>query len=145
MDRPPSPPRPQPYKPPFRGTRENGRDSSPVYLTEWGAVVGDRVRRLRRDRDMTLAGLGRAIVKPEGGHFSPGYVSKLERGWTSAALYAYLAIAAVLEVDPGKLLGPDNAAFEVDADEAVLLRWLRARRIPAHEALLALTDPEAPP
>jgi transcriptional regulator with XRE-family HTH domain len=109
------------------------------YHCEWGAVVGDRIRRLRRDRDMTLHDLAHAVNKPEGGHYSAGYFSRLERGWASAPLYAYLAIADALDVDPGVLLGPDAATLEASEAETMLLRCMRGLGIEPHEAMLALT------
>lgn len=89
-----------------------GRSTRDPYHCEWGAVVGDRVRRLRRDRDMTLYDLTRAVHKPEGGHYSPGYFSRLERGFANAPLHTYLAVADALDVDAGTLLGPDVASLD---------------------------------
>lgn len=131
--------RPHPYKHVCTSNFRRGRGTERGYLCEWGGVVGDRIRRLRRDRGLTLADLAHSIPKPEGGHFSPGYISRIERGWTSATLYAYLAIAAALDVDPGSLLGPDAASLETDTAEAVLLRWMRARGVAPHDALLRLS------
>src|SRR5438270_7598638 len=91
----------------------NGDDWMTPYWIEWGVVVGDRIRRLRRDAGMRLYDLARAVHKPEGGGYSAGYFSRLERGWATAPLYVYVAIAEVLEVAPGRLLGPDAAQLEV--------------------------------
>src|SRR3954447_2484525 len=78
------------------------------YYCEWAAVVGGRIRRLRRQRRATLLDLGRALKRPDRrDHYSAGFVSRLERGRASAPFYIYLAIADALEVDPGVLLGPD--------------------------------------
>ncbi|MEA2413296.1 MAG: hypothetical protein QOC77_3857 [Thermoleophilaceae bacterium] len=89
---------------------------------------------------MTLQALGRSIGKEDGwGYYSGGFISRLERGRASAPLYVYLAIADVLEVDAGALLGPESAAMEVSEAEAVLLRWLRARGTEPHEAILYLS------
>jgi transcriptional regulator with XRE-family HTH domain len=115
-----------------------GLPADPTYC-EWGAVIGGRVRRLRRQRRMTLGTLGRALARPDGSCFTAGFVSRLERGRSAAALYVYLAIADVLEVDPGVLLGPEAAAMEVSEAEAVLLRWLRGRGLEPHEAILRLS------
>ena len=111
------------------------------YHCAWGAVVGDRIRRLRQSRTMTLYDLTRAVRKPEGGHYSPGYFSRLERGWASAPLYTYLAIADAFDIDPGVLLGPDAATLETSESEAMLLRCLRGLKIEPHEAMLRLTEP----
>jgi transcriptional regulator with XRE-family HTH domain len=90
---------------------------------------------------MTLHALGTSIGKDGGrGYYSGGFISRLERGRASAPLYVYLAIADVLEVEAGVLLGPDAAAMGVTDAEAVLLRWLRARGTEPHEAILLLGD-----
>src|SRR3954469_4531419 len=67
-----------------------GLPADPTYC-EWGALVGGRIRRLRRRRRMTLTDFGRALTRPDGSHFSAGWVSRLERGRSAAALYVYLA------------------------------------------------------
>ncbi len=116
------------------------------YHCEWSTVVGDRVRRARRDRDLTLINLARSVHKPEGGHYSPGYISRLERGWASAPLYVYLAIGDVLDLEPGRLLGPDDAQTEATGAEMTLVRFLRETDMAPHEALaqLARPSPAAP-
>lgn len=106
------------------------------YHCEWGAVVGDRVRRLRRDRDLTLLQLAPLVRRPcEPAPFSVGYFSRLERGSAKAKLFTYLAIADALDIDPGRLLGPDAASLEVTDAEMVLLRFLRDLQVSPHEAL----------
>lgn len=87
---------------------------------------------------MTLYDPASAVRKPEGGHYSPGYFSRLERGWASAPLYTYLAVADALEVDAGVLLGPDAASLATSEAEAMLLRCLRSLGIPPHDAMAAL-------
>lgn len=115
-----------------------GLPADPTFC-EWGAVVGGRIRRLRRQRRMRLTDLGRALTRPDGTHYSAGFVSRLERGRSAAPLYMYLAIADVLEVDPGVLLGPDSTALDISNEEAVLLRCLRSMNLEPHEAILRLT------
>jgi transcriptional regulator with XRE-family HTH domain len=112
------------------------------YYCEWGALVGGRIRRTRRQRRMTLQALGVAMarVRPDGrGPYTAGFVSRLERGLTNASLFIYLAIADALEVDPGVLLGPDAAALQVSEAEAVLLRCVRELGLEPHEAIVRLT------
>src|SRR3954452_4788074 len=53
-----------------------------------------------------------------------GFISHLERGRANAPLYVYLAIADVLEVDAGALLGPESVTMAATEAETVLLRWL---------------------
>ena len=90
---------------------------------------------------MTLHELGTAIGKDDGaGSYTGGFISRLERGRASAPLYVYVAIADVLEVDPGALLGPESATMAVSEGETVLLRWLRAHGMAPHEAILRLGD-----
>jgi transcriptional regulator with XRE-family HTH domain len=114
------------------------------YYCDWAAVVGARIRRLRRLRRTTLTQFGFALDIPGRGHYSAGFLSRLERGRANAPFYVYLAIADALEVDPGVLLGPDSVSLDVSEGEAVLLRWLRGRGTEPHEAMLRLSEP-APP
>ena len=112
----------------------------PTYC-EWGALVGGRIRRLRRARRVTLHELAQALKKPDGrSGYSAGFMSRLERGRTAAALYVYLAIADALEVDPGILLGPEAVGQEFSDGETMLLRYLREVGIEPHEALARLTE-----
>jgi transcriptional regulator with XRE-family HTH domain len=112
---------------------------SDPYHCEWGVVVGDRIRRLRKDKGWSLAQLALNVWKPDGqGHYSAGYFSRLERGWASAPLYVYLAIADVLEVKPGILLGADEATKEFTAEQRLLLDFLDAAGIAPGVALARL-------
>ena len=129
-------------------TRVNGISSfydgprwSDPYHCEWACVVGDRVRRLRNARKLSLVGLAAIVDKPEGDSYSPDYFSRLERGWASAPLYAYLAIAAALEVEPGRLLGSDDAQKPITEAEMTLVRFLRESQLAPHEALARLIRP----
>ncbi len=110
------------------------------YQCEWAIVVGDRTRRLRRKRGMTLGNLADAISTPSGDGYSVGYLSKLERGFANPPLYAYLAIAVALGVEPGRLLGSDDALGEVSDAELTLIRALRVAAIEPYEALARLVE-----
>jgi hypothetical protein len=90
---------------------------------------------------MTLTDLGRELTRPDGSSFSAGFVSRLERGRSAAALYVYLAIADVLEVDPGVLLGPEPTTTEVSEAGGVLVRYVRDIGLEPHEAILRLSAP----
>jgi transcriptional regulator with XRE-family HTH domain len=126
------------HSPSMQRAYRGGNSSMDPYWCDWAAVVGDRVRRLRQARNMRLIDLAIAVWKPEGGHYNPGYFSRLERGWASAPLYVYLAVADALGVDAGVLLGPDAASLEVNDAEATLLGCLRSLGIAPHEAIAAL-------
>ena len=110
------------------------------YQCEWAIIVGDRIRRLRRKRGMTLSGLSDAIDTPSGDGYSTGYLSKLERGFANPPLYTYLAIAVALGVEPGRLLGSDEAMGEVSDAELTLIRALRVAAIEPWEALARLVE-----
>src|SRR5919204_5156590 len=83
------------------------------YHCEWGVIVGDRIRRLRRDS------------KPDGGHYTQGFFSRMERGWASGPLVTYVEVAAQFGVDPGRLLGPDDAQGVVSGAEMALVELVR--------------------
>jgi transcriptional regulator with XRE-family HTH domain len=106
---------------------------------DWTIVVGDRIRRLRRDRGLTLV-----QVAGDAG-FSPGYVSKIERGWANAPLSAYLALAGALDVAPWRLLGPEEVQKEVTDAELTLIQYLRHLELAPHVALARLAAASAPP
>ena len=119
--------RSRPY-PPIRGP----------YYSDWSAVVGDRIRRLRQASDMLLIDLCRAVDKPDGGHYTPGFFSRLERGWASGPLATYVNVADAFGVEPGRLLGPDDVQREASEAEMMLLNVLRNMGLPPHEAILRL-------
>lgn len=128
----------------IRGLRDGPRWSDP-YFCEWSHVVGGRIRRLRTERGWVLHELARQVRKPEGGTYSPGYFSRLERGWASAPLYVYLSIAGVLEVEPGRLLGEDEVAWETTAGERALLRFVEAAGLSSEQAIVRLAGLPGPP
>ena len=126
-----------------RGWVPNASTRRDPYRCEWGAVVGDRIRRLRRARSLTLKDLRERIYKPNGGRYSLGYLSRLERGWTNAPLYVYLTIAEILAADAGQLLGPDVALREASDGELAVIAVMRRVGLRPHEAILRLLAPGA--
>lgn len=110
------------------------------YHTDWGGVVGDRVRRLRRARGLVLRDFEEKIERPDGGHYSLSYFSRLERGSSSAPLYVYIALAEFFGLPPGRLLGVDDAERDATAEEMVLIRFLRRAGVTPDEALDRLVD-----
>jgi transcriptional regulator with XRE-family HTH domain len=106
-----------------------------AYRLEWGEVIGLRVRRLRKAREWTLQDLRAKVRKPDGGSYSGGYFSRMERGWTSPPLYAYIATAEALEVEAGELLG--SAAFEQEltAEQRLVLAVIERLGLSADEAI----------
>jgi transcriptional regulator with XRE-family HTH domain len=114
----------------------------PTYC-EWAVVIGDRVRRLRKERELTLVEFARTVYRPEGGQYSAGYFSRLERGWASSPMYVYLAVADALDVEPGALLGSDDVQKDVSDSEMTLIRCLRRLRMAPDEALVRLAARDA--
>ncbi len=122
------------------GYRGGPRWSDP-YHCEWSVVIGDRVRRLRNARGLFLWQMSQLVEKPNEGCYSAGYFSKIERGFASAPLYVYLAIADVFEVPPGRLLGPDDAQRSVTEAEMTLVGVIRRLGISADEAIVRVLRP----
>jgi len=91
-----------------------------------------------------LEKLREVVEKPEGGGYSGGYFSRLERGWASAPLYVYIALAEALGLVPGRLLGPDDAHKPVSEAEMRLLNVLRELSISPSEAIVVLTADARP-
>jgi transcriptional regulator with XRE-family HTH domain len=115
-----------------------GPEWSRRYRCEWGEVVGGRVRRLREARGLTLAQVAGSFQRPDGGHYSPGFLSRLERGWASPPLWVYVVLAEHFDVEPGRLLGPDHVATGISEAEVMLLRLLRRLRVEPDEAIARL-------
>lgn len=111
------------------------------YRSEWAEVVGGRVRRLRQGRGWTLRQLAERLPKPEGGCYSAGYCSRLERGWGSPPLWVYIELARVFDVAPGKLLGVEDVEHVVSAEQGLLLRFLDRMGIEPAEALARIARP----
>ena len=87
----------------------------------------ERVRRPVTDRD------------PEGGRrYTHGYFSRIERGYASAPMYVYLAIADALEVHPGRMMGPDDAEREASPEEMTLVGFIRLQGIEPAAAIHVL-------
>jgi transcriptional regulator with XRE-family HTH domain len=132
----------EPVRPPFGwspNAYNGGRGAHDPYYCEWAAVVGDRVRRLRRARGWCLKDLATALIRPEDRTcFSGSFLSRLERGRGSARFYTYVAIAHALGVEAGVLLGPDSAFLDATEAEAMLLRCLRDLGIEPHAALATI-------
>ena len=121
-------------RPTDHGYRHVPRWREPL-TCEWSIVVGDRIRRLRLEHGLSLRELAEQLPCPRGGAYSGATLSRLERGRASSPFFVYLAIADALEVDAGRLLGPDDAARPTTHAELMLLNMLRRLRIPPDEAL----------
>jgi transcriptional regulator with XRE-family HTH domain len=112
---------------------------SDPYYREWAVVIGERIRRLRTERGWRLHELAGRVPKPEGGYYSVGYFSRLERGWGNAPLYVYIVVAEVFEVQPGVLFGPDEVQRGLTPEQGVLLQFLESAGIHPGEAIARLS------
>ena len=93
------------------------------------------MRRLREGHGLTLARTAASFYRYDGGHYSAGFLSRLERGWASPPLWVYIVLAELFAVAPGRLLGMDHVAMEISEAEVTLLRLLRRLRVEPDEAI----------
>lgn len=112
-----------------------------AYRTEWGQVVGRRVRLLRQQADLTIYELAGDLYRADGRPYSASFVSRLERGWASPPLHTYVVIADRFEVQPGQLLGDDGITSPVTPAELTLVRALREMGVSPEQAIARLAKP----
>ena len=134
-----------------RADRGGPRWPDPTVL-EWSGVVGERIRRLRQARDLTLVDMTDRVLRPAteldpagGRRYTHGYFSRIERGYASAPMYVYLAIADALEVHPGRMMGADDAERDPSPEEMTLINFIRLQGIAPAVAIhvLATTPTQA--
>lgn len=122
----------------FFGNEQAGPAWGTRYRMEWAEVVGRRVRALRRQRDMTIIELAGEIERADGRPYSPSFVSRLERGWASPPLFAYIVLARLFDVAPGELLGSEGVERPITDAELTLVRVARNLRVPPEAAIVRL-------
>jgi hypothetical protein len=98
-------------------------------------VVGARVRQLRLARGLKLWELAELVTRPGGGHYSTGFMSRLERGWASPPLWVYTVLAEHFELAPGRLLGSEGLDVPVSAAELAMVRVIRRLGLETDEAI----------
>jgi len=118
----------------------DGEGWSNHYRLEWGEVVGHRIRRMRQARDWKLRDLRDRVRKPDGGYYSGGYFSRVERGWTSPPLYVYVRIAEALEIPPGQLLGAEEFDRDLSREQILLLDVVERLGLAPDEAIARLAS-----
>ena len=105
-----------------------------LLATEYSRLIGARVRRLRNELGLTQVQTVDLVEHPRGGRYSPGLLSRIERGWANAPLFVYLHIAEVLGIDAGQLLGSetvdDVVAAAKERSRGMRGRARRGRRHP---------------
>jgi transcriptional regulator with XRE-family HTH domain len=114
------------------------------YRTPYSEMVGARTRRARTNRGLTQGALVGKIERPQGGYYSRGLLSRIEKGSANSPLYLYMHIADALELEPGRLMGSDEAQKPISEAEMTLVRFLRRTGIHVDEALALLAGRDAP-
>jgi transcriptional regulator with XRE-family HTH domain len=109
-----------------------------LYRTGYTVMLGTRLRRIREGRHMTQGQAMAKVRKPQGGGYSQPLLSRIEAGYANAPLYVYLHLAEAYELDPARLLGPEEAEKPVGEAELALVLFLRRLRIRPDEAMARL-------
>lgn len=122
----------------FFGTEQAGPAWATRYRMHWAEVVGRRVRSLRLQRSMTIIELADEILRADGRPYSPSFVSRLERGWASPPLFAYITLARLFDVAPGELLGSEGVERPITDAELTLVRVVRNLGIAPEQAIVRL-------
>ncbi len=108
------------------------------YRTPFSEMIGGRLRRLRLARGLSQNAARHGVRRPNGGAYSQGLLSRLEKGYANSPLYVYIHFAEVYDVDPGRLMGTDEAQKPISEAEMTLVRVLRRARISPDEAIARL-------
>ncbi len=96
-----------------------------MYRTPYTEMVGARLRRLRQARGLTQMQARQRVRRPRGGTYSQGFMSRVEKGYANAPLYAYVHLAEAYEIEPGRLMGSDETQKPITEAEMTLIRFLR--------------------
>ena len=128
----------------FTGSRDAGPAWASRYRSEWGMVVGRRIRTLRQREELRISDLAAKIWRADGKPYSASFVSRVERGWGSAPLHTYISFARIFGVPPGKLLGEDGLEGPASEAELTLIRVIRRLNL-APEEVLAMLVPGPEP
>jgi hypothetical protein len=62
-------------------------------------------------------------------------LSRIEAGYANAPLYVYIHLAEAYELDPGRLMGPEEAEKPIGEAEIALIKFLRRLGIAPDEAM----------
>jgi transcriptional regulator with XRE-family HTH domain len=109
------------------------------YRTPYTGMIGARLKRLRLARGLSQLQARERVRRPTGGAYSQGLLSRLEKGYANSPLYVYLHFAEAYEVDPGRLMGSDDAQKPITEAEMTLIRFMRRAKLKPDEAIARLT------
>ena len=110
------------------------------YRTPYTEMVGARLKRLRVARGLSQYQARRRVRRPTGSSYSQGLISRVEKGYANSPLYVYVHFAEAYEVDPGRVMGIDEAQRPVSEAEMTLILFLRGARIEPHQAITRLAS-----
>ena len=82
-----------------------------LYRTAYSGMLGARLRRIREGRHLTQGQALRLVKRPPPSKrtYSQGFLSRIEAGYANSPLYAYIHLAEAYKIDPGRLMGPEEA------------------------------------
>jgi transcriptional regulator with XRE-family HTH domain len=106
-----------------------------LYRTAYTLMIGARLRRIREGRGLTQGQAGMLVRRPRGGRYSQALLSRIEAGYANAPLYVYIHLAEAYELDPGRLMGPEEAEKPIGEAEIALIKFLRRLGIAPDEAM----------
>ena len=87
---------------------------------------------------MTIIELAAEIQRADGRPYSASFVSRLERGWASPPLFAYITLARLFEVAPGELLGSEGVERPITDAELTMIKVMRNLRLSPAQAITRL-------
>jgi transcriptional regulator with XRE-family HTH domain len=111
------------------------------FRTPYTDLVGLRLKRLRQARGLSQHAARHQVRRPNGASYSQGLLSRLEKGYGNSPLYVYIHFAEVYEVDPGRLMGSEEAQKPISEAEMTLIRYLRRVGVSPDEAIARLARP----
>jgi transcriptional regulator with XRE-family HTH domain len=121
------------------GTPIGGERWERLYKTGYTLMIGRRLKRIREGRHLTQREVADRTRKPLGrGFYSQGMLSRIEAGYANAPLYTYLDFANFYELDPARVMGPEDAEKPVDEAELTLIKFLRRTGVSVDEAIARL-------
>jgi transcriptional regulator with XRE-family HTH domain len=106
-----------------------------LHRSPYSLMIGQRFKRIREGRRMTQSSVIKIVRKPNGNRYSQGFLSRIEAGYANAPLYSYVDFAKAYELDPGRLMGPEEAEKPVGEAERTLIGFLRRLGISPDEAM----------
>jgi transcriptional regulator with XRE-family HTH domain len=113
-----------------------------LHKSTYSIVLGLRLKRIREGRHLTQAEVIKMARKPNGGFYSQGFLSRIEGGYANAPLYSYVDFANAYELDPGRVMGPEESEKPVGGAEMALIGFLRRLGITPDEAMARIARGE---